>query len=477
MTFNQFIAILKARWRMVVIVLALIVVSVVALSMVWPKQYTARAMIVVNSGGAPDPINGTLMANNLLPTYIATQLGVITSDRVTRKVIRALGLDRSPEMREKWQDATDGEGSFEGWLSELLLEHLSVAPTRDSSVIMLSYTGTDPRFAAALVNSYVAAYLETNLELRVEPARQFKTMFDEQVKQARTELEAVQTRLSGYQQSKGLIANDERLDIENVRLAELSSQVTALQSLVAESKNRRAQAGSNLPEVINNAVVAGLRANIANVSAQLNEAEAKYGAAHPTVQQYKANLAELNSKLNSEIARVSSSVGVSDTVNRAREAELRAALNAQREKVLRLKEQRDEAAVMLRDVENAQRNYDLLLARYAQTNLESQNSQTNVSVLQTADPPFEPSSPRIVLNTLAAIFVGGLVGLGAALVTEILRRRVRTEDDFVNDLGVPLLGTMPPADFVRAGGKLPVRSAPRLPRRGLPELSVPTVSQ
>ena len=153
--------------------------------------------------------------------------------------------------------------------------------------------------------------------------------------------------------------------------------------------------------------------------------------------------------------------------------QIRASLDAQRQKVLRLKEQRDEAAVLLRDVEDAQRNYDALRARFAQTSLESQNNQTNVSVLKFAEPPYEHSSPKLLLNTAIAVFLGAIVGLGAAIVTELLRRRIRTEDDFVHDLGVPLLGIMPVAASVKGGGQQAVKVSPRLARRSLPELAAP----
>ena len=60
---------------------------------------------------------------------------------------------------------------------------------------------------------------------------------------------------------------------------------------------------------------------------------------------------------------------------------MRAALEAQRAKVLRMKAVRDEGLVLVRDVENAQRAYDAVLARFTQTSLESQTTQSNVNVL------------------------------------------------------------------------------------------------
>lgn len=472
MSFTQFIEILKARWILVVTVLAVTVLSVVGVSLLWVKQYTATSSVIIDSRG-PDPINGVVMNNMMMPGYIATQIDVVTSERVTRKVIKTLKLDQNPELRKQWEDDANGQGSFEGWLSELLQKSLTVSPSRESSVINISYSSVDPRFSAALANTFMQAYIDTTLELRVEPARQFSNLFEAQSKLARDRLEVAQAKLSDYQQSKGLIATDERMDIESARLSELSSQLVALQAVASESASRRAQANANMTEVLNNPVVSGLKADLSRLQARLKESQAKFGAAHPQVLELQANISEMQSKMEAEIGRVTSSVGINDRINRSREMQIRASLDAQRQKVLRLKEQRDEAAVLLRDVEDAQRNYDALRARFAQTSLESQNNQTNVSVLKFAEPPYEHSSPKLLLNTAIAVFLGAIVGLGAAIVTELLRRRIRTEDDFVHDLGVPLLGIMPVAASVKGGGQQAVKVSPRLARRSLPELAAP----
>ncbi|NMV20996.1 chain length determinant protein EpsF, partial [Vibrio parahaemolyticus] len=89
-----------------------------------------------------------------------------------------------------------------------------------------------------MANAFVQAYIETHLDLRADPAKRFSTFFDQRAKQLREQLEAAQNRLSEYQKQHGLIATDERLDIENARLNELSSQLVAIQALATESSSR-----------------------------------------------------------------------------------------------------------------------------------------------------------------------------------------------------------------------------------------------
>ena len=83
----------------------------------------------------------------------------------------------------------------------------------------------------------MTAYTDTTLDLRVEPAKLYNSFFDERAKALRDALEQAQSRLSAYQREKGIIVNDERLDVENARLSELSTQLVALQAVAEESAN------------------------------------------------------------------------------------------------------------------------------------------------------------------------------------------------------------------------------------------------
>jgi polysaccharide biosynthesis transport protein len=195
--------------------------------------------------------------------------------------------------------------------------------------------------------------------------------------------------------------------------------------------------------VLNNPLVAGLKSDISRGDARLQELSTRLGDAHPQVQEAKANLNELRARLDAETRKVTGSVGMNNTINRQRESEIRRSLEAQRAKVLKLKAVRDEGLVIIRDVENAQRAYDAIQARFTQTNLEGQATQSNVNVLTLASPPLEHSTPKVGLNTILAFFVGSLLAIGTALALELRDRRVRSAEDLVNALKLPVIGLMP----------------------------------
>ena len=103
--------------------------------------------------------------------------------------------------------------------------------------------------------------------------------------------------------------------------------------------------------------------------------------------------------------------------------------------MLGLKETRDQGAVLQRDVDNAQHSYDLVYNRASQTNLESQNRQSNATVISQATTPSMPSSPKVMSVLLMGIFGALGLGLGTALLLEQFDKRMRTTSDAFDFLG------------------------------------------
>ena len=474
MTFTQLLAILRARWIVALSVLGLTVGLTLLVSLLLPKQYKATASVLVDF--KPDPISALAYGGLPSPAMMATQVDIIGSDRVAQRVVRNLKLNENPAVRQQWLDETQGEGSIESWMGALFQRNMEVEPSRESSVIALSYRSPDPRFAAALANAFVQAYIETALELRVEPARQYASFFDTRAKEAREALEKAQARYSSFQKDNGIFASDERLDIETARLTELSSQVTALQAIAAESTSRLQQAqgaqGDRLQEVLGNAIVGQLKADLNRAEARLQELGTRLGEAHPQMVEARASVAEIRSRLEAETRKVTGGVGVTNTINRQREQEIQRALEAQRQKVLRMKAVRDEGLVLIRDIENAQRAFDAIQQRFVQTSLESQTTQSNVNMLTQALPPLQPSSPRVVLNTILAFVGGVLLAIGAALGLELRDRRVRNIDDAVDALGLPVIGSLPkPGSRIKLGGASLMQKRLQAPLAPAPKVS------
>ena len=470
MNLAHFLAVLRARWIPALIVFVLVLSGAIAYVALAPRTYTATATLVIE--GRPDPVSSMLYGGMTSPAMINTQLEVIHSDRVAQRVIQNLKLAEMADLQAQWK-ASGKSGAIQDWLTAVIQGGLDVGVARPgANVINIGYRGRDPRFAASVANAYLQAYLETSIELRVDPAKQYSGFFNDQAKEARDTLEKAQAKLSAFQREKGIIGTDDRLDVEMNRLNMLTQELVTVQSQRMDTSTRQQQVGGNpnqMSEVLASGAVNSVKAELATAEARLQELGARYGNNHPQVQEARARVGELRQRLTAETRNVTGSVTVNANVGRAREGEVRASLDAQRNKVLQLKQLRDEGSVLARDVDNAQRAYDLVFNRYSQTNLESQNRQSNATVISQATPPSEPSSPKVLANLVMGLAAALGMGLAAALGIEQLDKRVRTPGDAIMALGLPVIGIMPtPAMNRRLKGQMALTQERVISGRRLP---------
>jgi succinoglycan biosynthesis transport protein ExoP len=460
MTLRQLLLILRAHYRIALLTVLGTVGATLAVSLMQPRQYTASTSMIIDVK-SPDPIAGMIVPALTMPGYLATQVDIIRSDRVAQRVVKTLKLDASAAAREQWHAATGGRGDMLVWLAQALKGKLEVTPSRESSVVTITFKAVDPVFAAAVANAFADSYIRTTIELRVEPARQYSEWFTDQNAMVRDSLERAQAKLSAYQQDHGIVANEERFDNEVGKLNEISTQLTVVQAQTAElqSKQRSGSASDTLPEIVQNPLIQNLKGELARAEAKLQELAGNIGRNHPQYQRAQAEIASLGEKIESETRHISSGFSTSSTIGRQREASLKAALDAQKRRVLDLRRDRAELTVLNRDVEAAQRAFEAVSQRLNQSRLESQSTQTNVSVLTPAAEPVTPSSPNVTLNALVALMVGSVLGIAAAFMLEAFDRRIRS----AYDLGefVPVLSVV--ARPVKERRPARTRSLPALP--------------
>ena len=446
MDIRQVARVLRARRRLVLTAFFAVALAGTALAWLLPRQYTATVAMVIDAKSA-NALLGGMLPPQMLGGYMATQVDIITSRRVTERAAAQPEIARDPALLAKWREASEERVDFATWFGTELQQKLEVQPSRDSNMVLISYACPEPERCARVANAVAAAYTDTNLEMRVAPARQSAEWFDARTQNLRGELEAAQRKLSEYQREHGIVATDERLDVETARLDELSRQLVTVQTEASGSRSWRDNmgGGETLPEVVRSPVIASLKGELARLEAQLSQTAARLGRNHPERVRTEREIASLRQGIALETRRIAGSIGTTDEVNKARETALREAVDRQKAQVLRLKAQRDQIAVLQKDVERAQHVYDLVTGRLAETNLESQAQQTNVFMLAPATPPPLPSSPRRLLMVALSLVLGLLLGVSLALLLELMRRRVRSEADVLDALGIPVVGVLPRA--------------------------------
>ena len=453
MSLRHVLTIIRARWRVACYVFAGVVILTVVGTLLWPAQYAGLASVVVDA--SPDPVSSaTGLVTVALEAYVTTQADVIASERVAQRVVKVLKLDQDPEMKEKWRKKNHAEGDISVWLARYLLKKLSVTQTNSTAknpgnVIDIEVRWPDAKVAADLANAFAQVAIDTNIELKVQQAKQYGDWFIKRSRELHADLQAKQKMLSDFERSTGITATDEKLDVENARLAELSTALVAIQGERQDSQSRQRQVGGgtdyeSLPEVLQSPVIGSLKNELSEAESKQSDVAAQLGRNHPDYQAAAATVKNLRERIAQESAKIANSLDATAHVNVRREGELRAALEEQKKKVLELKHEHDEASILESDVAAVQSSLDAVNTRLAQSNLESQTHQTNMVLLTSAAIPIEPASPKFLLNLALGIFLGICFGIGAVLLIESRDARVRNDAELLAILGVPILGKVGP---------------------------------
>jgi chain length determinant protein EpsF len=468
MTVGQIIRIIWARKWLALALFLIVAIAGSVYTLMLPKVYVASASLVVD--GRPDPLLGALSA----PANMATQLEILRSDKVATRVVKLLGVERSPSAVQQWRDATKAKIPLDRYFADLLGRGLSIEPGRGSDVINLNFTAEDPAFAASAANAFIQAAIQISVELQIDPARQSTPLIDAQVTAARTALEEAQTKLSQFQQSKGIVVSDERIDEEGAKLNALAAQLTDAQAERVETASRERNSGTETsPDVQQSGAVQTLKSQIAATELKLGEISGIVGVNHPQRVQLQQQLAAIKGQLAAEVRRVSGGAAAVSRASSQKVGELRAMFEEQKKYVLSLRSQKDQVSIFVRDVETKRRAYETISQRSTQVNLEAQNNKSALRILSVAVEPFEPSLKSTAKGIVMSLAGGLLLAMGVAMLLELVNRRVRGTEDLAILHGVPVIGVLRPADSKRpifrqlATANSPTGRAPLLTNAGV----------
>ena len=430
MNLRQLLRALRARRRVFVVALASVVLAATLASLVMPKSYRATVSVLVDTKdeqSLSEALRPLVLPQERL-SYLQTQVDILTSPRVARQVVQALRLTENRAALRALGVRLRNDRRDEDRLVEALLHHFK-AETTQSSVIQASFTCADARVAATIANAFGNAYVDTMLELRVAPTRKAATWFEEQLKGLRANLEEAQAKL------------------------EAQTKLDA-QAKLAQNPDR-------LPEVMDNAFVQQLKADVLHGEAKLQELATQYGVNHPVYRRQVSENQSLRAKLQAEMRKVAAGA--------ARSEEAASANPGSHPRVPKWPSVGDPRRtqpleqVLTRNVESAERTYDTAMQRYVVSQVDSRASQANVAVLNPAVPPLTAFRPNIVLNLALALVSGIALGGTLVILLETQDRRVRSAEDLLSVSGVPLLGALsderrrrarlltgPPATVLRA---------------------------
>lgn len=464
---------IRHYWRMFfkrrLLILALTAAGValgILMAMLTQRQYAATVTLqvaretakVLNMAGVEQESASYYYSDEFYQTQYALLKSRSLSESVARDLRLAdnylflVGFDASKVDQVK---TVPRERRFQ-MATSLVNGNTVISPVRMSSIINVRFNSPDPALAATVANSIAENFVESNLTRRFEAAAYARQFLQNRLNQVRARLEESERKAVEYAQQQGLIkirsgegANASEQSIVANDLASLSFQLATARAAraQAEAQYRAGTGGSIAAQSLTNPAVNALQQQRAELQGQLSKLESDFGPEYPAVAALRSQINELNRQISQQQGRVSSGVS-QDMAGRYRQAvqaeqSLQARVDALKSQLLGEQGRSIQLNIIQRDVDTNRALYEALLQRFKEVGVAGGIGTNNISIVDRALIPGAPYKPRLLLNILVGMVLGGLLGALAAFVLEQLEEAAVLPADFQRKLGVPLLGATP----------------------------------
>lgn len=446
---NQILAIALA-YRKPVAIAALSAMLLAGLfsKFVLSKSYDASATVLVDyEVNAPD--SNREFPSTLAASYMTTQLAFIGSAPVLGPVVDQLGWASDAEKTSGYSGPADGLREHLMW--KVLSKNLSINNPPESRFIYISYRAPSPAEAARVANLVAERYVSEQARRQREPAQQRAAEYLKSVDELKLRLDKAQKAVAEFRQKTGLVDLKGSNQLEEERLRDMSS---ALLIAEAEGKNAsirssqvarlRSNSGDADVEFATSPGVVRIKDDLLTAETRFSELRKTLGPRHPDYVAAAAQVQELQARLQREVSGFASGVVQNAQAASGQSAGLvqglKARIEAERKALLTIREQQDEGAQLISELEAAEKVYNLALDNYGQIIRSAETSYSSVSLVAPATPPARHTKPQSSVNALLGLVGGGICALLVAFLWEMLRnRRVRCVEDFEQEFGEPPL--------------------------------------
>ncbi|WP_394646644.1 GumC family protein [uncultured Sphingomonas sp.] len=459
----------RRKWVIAGTTFACIILGLVVTLLITPK-YTAKTTLEISrESNNIAPVQGVERETGAADQeFYQTQYGLLRSRVLAERVATELKLVDDPKFYEMFGYTSQrpafsvvggrftpgGRGDRLRVAGEVLLDHISVTPTRLSRLVDISFVSPDPIFSTRVVNAWTTNFIKVSLERRYQATSYARNFLETRLEQLRQRLETSERQLVGYASQQRLInlpAAQAAGGTQTVERSLVADDLASLNGALAQARATRIDAeaklqqsgGGTAVEALRNDAINTLRARRAVVASDYQKLLVQFEPQYPAAQALKSQLDQIDRSIAREEQRVSGSIQGEYRQAVEREQLLEARVNGLKDSFLDQRRRAIQYNIYQREVDTNRQLYDGLLQRYKEIGIAGGVGINNVAVVDPADPPLKPSSPRLLLNLALALFAG--LGLGAviALLLEQADEAIADPDEMQRILGLPLLGAIP----------------------------------
>ena len=453
--------ILLIIWRRKFIVLFTLVLGVVAafllISSVQPR-YTAEGSILIHLDAdylSPDQLLKQKKTSIFDIGPILTEIEFLKSRKMAARVVDKLNLINDPHFRLRQnknemslKQASDNlfrsltvEGKdFQTLPPEAIDPEVSAAVTHlvdslnvfsipGSLAVKISFTSTDSKKSAQIVNTYIDEYIDLKQSEKIKEQERITYWLDNRLKTLRKNLLDVETEIEQFKiQNKLNPDKQEAVTIRQiVSLNDQYSQAKEDYNKLQSQMDQLSKAGNESllstinSTTLNTSFIRQLQSQKIELETRSNDLANRYGPKHPAMIKVQTELNEVNSAIDSEYQKMKNIVRNELNASKKRVQEIEKSINGE----IIAENQDGEALAQLNDLEREAEASRLVLKTFMEAYKRSLGKtdllESNIDVISYATRPIESSYPNKTLLLSLSVFVSLLLGVFLAFIAERIR--------------------------------------------------------
>ena len=466
--FLRYVARLAMRWKKTIIaIVGGCLLAGLVITLLMTPQYSAISTIEIarESDKIVDLRGAQQDSSDADQEFYQTQYGLLKSRSLAERVATQLHLVDDPAFFAMFDVDTDGplfQPDRSGRLGAggrpqrlriaggLLLANIDVSPVRSSRLVELTFTSPDAALSQKVANAWSTNFIEATLQRRYQANSYARDFLEKRINQLRQRLETSERALVAYASAQRIInipgasGGERSLNADDLAALNTSLAEATADRVRAEARYRAGLGrGGQATEALTNTAINTLRAKRADLQADYQRLMLQFEPAYPPAQALRAQINQLDRSIATEEARVGSSIELAYREALGREQGLKARVDDLKNSSLDLRRRNIQYQILQRDADTNRGFYDALLSRYKEIGIAGGVGVNNVSIVDPADLPQRPSSPRLVLNMLLALIVGCALGGIAAFLLEQADEAISDPAEVERMVGLPLLGSVP----------------------------------
>jgi capsular exopolysaccharide synthesis family protein len=433
----------RQRWKILSFVCACVLAALIVSSRLTPV-YESTATVDVDRQMPTGVIGQESMRStaNDADQFLATQIKLIQSDSVLRPVVDKFGLRN---LGGEVETAEPGAAQAED--APVTLKKLKVSRPPNTYLLLISYRSTDPRLAAEVANAVANSYRDHTYRLRYTSTANLSSFMEKQLEELKAKMERSSSALAQFERELNVINPEEKTSILSARLLQLNTEYTNAQAdRVRKEAAYQSVRGGALEAAQVSTQAESLKAlNERLNAAQQNFAEVRthYGVNHSEYKKAAAQVAEVQRQLNMTAQNIMARVEVEYNQAVRRESMLQKAVQETKAEFDSLNGRSFEYQSLKREAEADKSLYEELVRKIREAGINASFQNSTIRIADPARPAVKAVSPNLRLNVLLAFLFSSLLGVGIAVLSDVLDDTVRDPEQVSRMVKAEVVGSLP----------------------------------